>query len=161
MIAKFRISEDDYVAAMKTFSRMTPMRWALLAALAVLLVVVALLSGPAMWPVALGGLGGGIGVIVIARVVGPMMTRRHYRKYKAMHSEFGAELLDGGLRLSSPHGEGTIVWENILKWRQSDRFVLIYPMPRIFHILPKSVAEQGFDLQELIVQLQRRVGPGA
>lgn len=89
------------------------------------------------------------------------MARRHYRKYKAMHSEFGAELLANGLRLSSPHGEGTIVWENILKWRQNDRFVLIYPMPRIFHILPKSVAEQGFDLQGLIAQLKQRVGPEA
>jgi len=161
MIAKFRISEDDYAAAMKTFARMTRARWALLAGLAVLVVVGALLSGPAMWPIALGGLGGGVGVILIALIVAPVMARRHYRKYKAMHSEFGAELLDNGLRLSSPHGEGTIVWENILKWRQNDRFVLIYPMPRIFHILPKSVAEQGFDLQGLIAQLKQRVGPEA
>lgn len=161
MIAKFRISEDDYAAAMKTFARMTRARWALLAGLAVLVVVGALLSGPAMWPIALGGLGGGVGVILIALVVAPVMARRHYRKYKAMHSEFGAELLANGLRLSSPHGEGTIVWENILKWRQNDRFVLIYPMPRIFHILPKSVAEQGFDLQGLIAQLKQRVGPEA
>lgn len=48
MIAKFRISEDDYAAAMKTFARMTRARWALLAGLAVLVVVGALLSGPAM-----------------------------------------------------------------------------------------------------------------
>jgi hypothetical protein len=76
-----------------------------------------------------------------------------------MQAEFQTELLDTGLRLMSPHGDGTVVWENVLKWRQNDRFVLVYPMPRLYHIVPKSIATQGFDLQGLVQRLERHVGP--
>ncbi|MGJ7606903.1 YcxB family protein [Variovorax sp. LT1R20] len=47
----------------------------------------------------------------------------------------------------------------MLKWRQDDRFVLLYLMPRLFHVLPKSVASQGFDVAALVERLNRHVGP--
>lgn len=159
MTASFRISEDDYAAAMKLFARLTPQRWALLAGLSAVLLLGALFGGPLGWPVAVGGLVGAGIVVGGAFVLAPMTARRHYRKYKGMHAEFSAQLLDTGLRLRSPHGENTIVWENVLKWRQNDRFVLIYVMPRLFHVLPKSVAAQGFELPRLLEQLRQRVGP--
>jgi hypothetical protein len=159
MIATFRISEDDYADAMKLFARPTLLRRALLVAIPVLLVLGALVGGPALWPAAVGGLVGVAIVLLATRLLTPAMARRHYRKYKAMQAEFQTELLDTGLRLMSPHGDGTVVWENVLKWRQNDRFVLVYPMPRLYHIVPKSIATQGFDLQGLVQRLERHVGP--
>ncbi|MFM9923574.1 YcxB family protein [Variovorax sp. H27-G14] len=159
MIANFSISEDDYAAAMSVFGRPTRWRRRLLIGLLAVLVPAALFGGALARPVALGGLVGVGIVLAISFIVAPMMARRHYRSYKAMQAEFAVELLDTGLRLSSPHGAGTVVWENMLKWRQSDRFVLIYPMPRLFHIVPKSVAAQGFDLPGLLEGLNRHVGP--
>lgn len=161
MTARFRISEDDYAAAMKLFARMSPMRWALLIGMTAVLVLAVWLGGRAFRPFAIAGLVGGTGVILLSMALAPVLARRHYRKYKAIQEEFSAELLDEGLRLSAPHGGGTIVWTHVLKWRQSDRFVLIYVMPRLFHIVPKSVAAQGFDLQGLIDRLNRHVGPEA
>lgn len=158
MIAKFRISEDDYAAAIKVSARPSRMRRVLLIVMVVVFSLAAVLAGRALWPLVLAGFIG-VGIIVLSIVLAPLLARRHYRKYKGIQVEFSAELLDNGLRVRSPNGEGTLVWENILKWRQSDRFVLVYPMPRIFHILPKSVAEQGFDLQGLIERLNRHVGP--
>lgn len=160
MIAKFRISEDDYAAAIKVSARLSRMRLTLLIVMVVVFVLGAVLGGRTLLPVVLLGFGA-VGIIVMPIVLAPMLARRHYRKYKGIQVEFGAELLDNGLRMASPHGEGTLVWENILKWRQSDRFVLVYPMPRIFHVLPKSVAEQGFNLPELIERLNRHIGPEA
>ncbi|RTQ36928.1 YcxB family protein [Variovorax gossypii] len=159
MIATFRISEDDYADAMRLFARPTPLRWALLAAIGLLLLLGALIGGPGLWPAAVGGMVGMAIVLLATRLLTPAMARRHYRKYKAMQAEFQAELLETGLRLASPHGDGTVVWENVLKWRQNDRFVLIYPMPRLYHIVPKSIASQGFDLQGLTQRLERYVGP--
>ncbi|RSZ37040.1 MULTISPECIES: YcxB family protein [unclassified Variovorax] len=159
MIATFRISEDDYAYAMKLFARPTPLRWALLAAIGVLLLLGVLIGGRNVWLAAVGGMVGMAIVLLATRLLTPAMARRHYRKYKAMHAEFQAELLDNGLRLMSPHGDGIVVWENVLKWRQNDRFVLIYPMPRLYHIVPKSIASQGFDLQGLLERLEQRVGP--
>jgi hypothetical protein len=60
-----------------------------------------------------------------------------------------------------PHSDHTIVWQNVLKWRHDDRFVLLYPMPRLFHVVPKSVAARGFDLKGLLERLNRHVGPPA
>ncbi len=159
MIATFRISEDDYADAMKLFVRPTPLRWTLLATIGALLVLGALLGGPKLWPAAMGGMVGMAVVLIATRLLTLAMARRHYRKYKAMQAEFQAQLLDNGLRLASPHGDGMVVWENVLKWRQDDRFVLIYPMPRLYHIVPKSIAAQGFDIQGLTQRLQQHVGP--
>ena len=158
MIATFRISEDDYAYAMKLFARPTPLRWALLAAIGVLLLLGVLIGGRNVWLAAVGGMVGMAIVLLATRLLTPAMARRHYRKYKAMHAEFQAELLDNGLRLMSPHGDGIVVWENVLKWRQNDRFVLIYPMPKIFYVVPKSVADTGFELSALIEALQSKVG---
>ncbi|QNK67487.1 YcxB family protein [Variovorax sp. PAMC26660] len=163
MIAKFRISEDDYAAAIKVSARPSRMRRALLIVMVVVLVLSALIGAAIgsrrLWPFTLASLFCGAVVLLLTFFLAPMLARRHYRKYKGMQEEFGAELLDNGLRIMSPHADGTVVWANVLKWRQSDRFVLIYLMPRLFHVLPKSVAEQGFDLQGLIERLNRHVGP--
>lgn len=160
MIASFRISEDDYAAATALFARLSPRRRLLLFGLVAVLVLGALLDGKTLWPVVAIGFVG-VAIILMPIVLAPRVARRHYRKYKGMQGEFAAELLDGGLRIRSLHGEGTIVWENMLKWRQSDRFVLVYVMPQLFHILPKSVRAQGFDLPGLLERLKREVGPEA
>ena len=111
---------------------------------------------------AIGGLVGGLFVALVGRyIVSPILARRHYRKYKSIQEEFTVELVDDGVRFTSPNADGKITWDKIHKWRQNEDFVLIYPMPRIFHMIPKSVAAQGFDLQALTDGLQHHVGKPA
>ncbi len=160
MTATFRISEDDYLAAMKLYARLTPARLAVVVGVGVLLAAGVVFGPPFVEAAAIGGLFGGGSVLLASRfVLLPLMARRHYRKYKAIQEEFDAELLAHGLRLTLPHSDHTIVWQSVLKWRHDDRFVLIYPMPRLFHVVPKSLAAQGFDLQGLLERLNRHVGP--
>jgi hypothetical protein len=160
MTATFRISEDDYLAAMKLYARLTPLRLVLVAAIGVLLALAAAFGPPLVQAGAVGGLVGGGSVLLGTRfIVLPLMARRHYRKYKAIQEEFNAEVLDHGLRLTLPNTDHTIVWQNVLKWRHDERFVLLYPMPRLFHIVPKALAAQGFDLKGLLERLNRHVGP--
>jgi len=160
MTATFRISEADYVEAMKLYAKW-PQKWRWIAvAVAVLLVLGAVFGTRLLQAGAIGGLIGGTGVLLATRfVLMPMTARRHYRKYKSIREEFSVELLDDALRLRAPHGESRVVWANVFKWRQNDRFVLLYLMPRLFHVLPKSVAAQGFDLPGLVERLNRHVGP--
>ncbi|MBU1776611.1 MAG: YcxB family protein [Gammaproteobacteria bacterium] len=159
MKATYRISEQDYVNAMKLFAKLTPRLMMIYLVSALALAALALFGGVIASAGAIGGLTGGIIAILIGRyIVMPIMARRHYRKYKAIQEEFAIELLEYGVRLSSPDAEGKITWGKMLKWRQNESYVLIYPMPRLFHIIPKSVATQGFDLQALTDELQRHVG---
>ena len=162
MTATFRISEDDYLAAIKLHARLTPLPVALVAAIGALLALGAAFGSPPARAFAIGGLVGGGSVLLATRfIVMPLMARRHYRRYKAIQEEFNAEVLDHGLRLTLPNIDHTIVWQNVLKWRQDERFVLLYPMPRLFHVVPKALAAQGFDLKGLLERLNRHVGPPA
>ena len=50
-------------------------------------------------------------------------------------------------------------WSKVFQWRQNDQFVLIYTMPIIYYIIPKSIEREGFDVPLLIKRLGEHVGP--
>jgi hypothetical protein len=88
----------------------------------------------------------------------PFMAKRHYRAYAAIQESLTLELHDEGVRFSSPDGAGLISWEKMLKWRQSDDYLLIYLMPRLYYIILKSKVDKEFDLPALIMNLKHRLG---
>lgn len=162
MNTSYRISEDDYVNAMKLFITLTPRAKAIYLVASLVFVVLAIFGSPVIKGGAIGGFAGGLIVTIVGRyIVSPILARKHYRKYKAIHDEFSVEILHDGIRLSSPNSDGKLTWENMLKWRQNKDYILIYPMPRIYYILPKSIASSGFDVQLLINRLTQHVGKPA
>lgn len=159
MKASYRITETDYVRAMGLFATPSAGLLAIYLAAALVLTALAVLGSHAWRGLAIGGLIGGVITVLAGRfVLTPLLARRHYRAYKAIQEEFGVELLDDGVRFTSPDAQGIVTWSKILKWRQDDRYLLIFPMPRLFHIIPKSVATQGFDLERLTSRLRQVVG---
>lgn len=165
MEVTYRISEQDYVSVTKLSAKLTPRIVLVYSGTAFVLVLLVIygsqiLWGGALWAAALGGLIAGlVGGLVTRYIVVPILARRQYRKYKAIHQEFALELVDDGIRFSSANGDGKVLWSQVDKWRQNDEFILIYLMPRLFYIVPKSVVSQGFDLQALIEKLLHHVGP--
>jgi len=159
MESTYTITEHDYVRAMKLFSRVT-LKMAGIYAIAIVCFFMAIIFGsPVIASGAIGGLIGGFVVIVIGRlVINPLMAKRHYNKYKAIQEPITVRLMDEGVVFSTTDGSGMIKWENIYKWRQNDSYLLIYPMPRLYHIIPKSISESGFDLSRLVETLQAKVG---
>lgn len=109
MKATYRISEQDYVDAMKLFAKLTP-RIVVIYSLAVLsLATISVFGLFALRGAAIGGLIGGISVSLIGRyVVSPFLARRHYRKYKAIHEEFEIELVDDGVRFENQNGNSIV-----------------------------------------------------
>lgn len=162
MSTKYRISEDDYVSAMRLFGKLTSRKIAVLSTLVLFLMTLAVFGSPEAQGAGIGGVAGGLLVLVITRyIISPIMGRGHYRKYKAMHEEFSVELLEDGVRFVTKNSEWKISWDSILKWRQNDAYILIFPMPRIYYILPKSVAADGFDIPSLLDKLTNNVGSPA
>lgn len=159
MKATYRISEDDYVNAMKLFYKLSPILIAIFLAVTLVLIGLIVFGSPATQAGAIGGLAGGAIVLVVGRyIISPIISRQHYRKYKAIHEEMTIELLDDGLRFFSKNGDGKLIWDNMLKWRQNDKYILIYPMPRLYYVLPKSIESNGFDVSLLTSQLAKHVG---
>jgi hypothetical protein len=88
----------------------------------------------------------------------PFRARRQYRKYKAMQEPIWVELVDTGVRFANSDGDGILSWSKILQWRQNDQFILIYSMPILFHIVPKSITRDGFNVPLLLNRLVEHVG---
>ncbi|MDO5624538.1 MAG: YcxB family protein [Pseudomonadota bacterium] len=158
--ATYRISEADYVAAGALFARWPRSYWRVVRGL--LIVAAALM----VWNPS-GIRGGVIGAIVgavaggasIRYLLSPWMQRRHYRQYKAMHGEMTVQQLDDGVLLGSPVGDVHLTWDKVLKWRENARYILIYPMPSLYYLVPRqAVAAQGFDVPALQAALREHVG---
>ena len=162
MNTKYRISEDDYVNAAKLFSKLTAQQIIIYFLVALLLLALAIFGPIIIKAGAIGGLIGGLTVgLTIRYIVTPTLSRRHYRKYKAIHDEFEIELFEDGVHMASPSGSGKVIWSNIFKWRQNERYILIYPMPRLYYIVPKSLESNGFNISLLTKQLTQNVGNSA
>lgn len=160
MTVEYRMTEDDYVEAMGLHQRRHLRRLIIILAV---FVVVLITSRPWMppdiaWSVPIGcvAMSAALAAVLIAA---PYTARRAYRNYPAIHATIAVELADDELRFGSTFGETRLPWQLIFKWHQSDRLVLIYIMPALFYVIPKSLAQQGFDLPGLLRRLAERVGP--
>ena len=160
MQARFYITERDYVRAGAVFARPTRRFWGALALFVVLGLGLAVWGPHHLRAAVVGGVAGGlIGGAVVRFGVQPWLLRRHYRQYKAIQQEQVVTLRDDGVHFTSADGEARLGWDRILKWRHSPDYVLIYPMPRLYYLVPSTVAAQGFDLERLKDALARHVGP--
>lgn len=154
MEATYTITERDYVRAIMLFSKLTrKVAILVLAVYLALAVAVVILSVP-LWLLAIGGIVG----VSYHFTITPYVSRRHYRKYKAIQGPITVQLKDEGVWIQSEDGSTIVKWEKIYRWRQNNNYVLIYLMPRLFYIIPKTVTESGFDLSSLIETLQTKVG---
>jgi hypothetical protein len=159
MSTKYRISEQDYVDASKLFGKLT-FRQSVIFALAILmLLVLALFDFGNFKSTIVAGICIWLAFFVFGRhLISPMMVRSQYKKYKAIHDEFEIRLLEDSVFIASSSGSGKILWNTINKWREDENYVLIYPMPRLYYIIPKSLKANGFDIPLLVKQLSQHVG---
>ena len=159
MEARFRISEDDYVNGLKLYGKLTPKMMAIYLLVAGALLLIAIFGPTLIRSGAIGGLiGGGIVVIFGRYLFTPMLAKHHYGKYKAIHDEFVIDLSGDGVCIASSNAKGILPWNDILKWRENEDFLLLYLMPRLYHIVPKSISKQGFDTALLVDNLNKYVG---
>ena len=89
----------------------------------------------------------------------PLIAKRHYRQYKLLHQPLGFTLTDSGYTVKNRSGEITVKWSELLHWKENSRFVLLYFAPRMFHIVPKKLAEEKILLDKLKRYLIEHVGP--
>jgi YcxB-like protein len=159
MNAKYRISEDDYVKAMQLFAKLTQRQTIIWCAIALILLAAAAFGTNSIRAAAIGGTVTGLVFILILKyIVNPIYTRQQYRKYKAIQDEFEIEIVDDGVYIASSSGSGKVTWNSVFTWRHDENYILIYPMPRLYYIVPKSLQADGFNIDLLMQQLTQHVG---
>ncbi|WP_167595194.1 YcxB family protein [Collimonas pratensis] len=159
MKTTYRISEKEYMQAINLASKSSPRQIGLI--FMMVLAATAVLS--------FLGTGTGLDItfncLLILTIFGvvifiyiPHVARKGYRQNKDIQGTLTIELLDNGVEFSSPNTVARVPWDHIVKWRQKGDWIFIYRTSRAFHMLPKSVATNGFDLPLLIGRLTQHVG---
>lgn len=160
MQVEFRLSEDDYVRAVRFGSPLARWRVVVLTVMGLGLLGGAIFGSSVVRLSAMAGLVSFVAVVAGSRLfLQGFLARRTYRNYKAAQAATRVELKAEGLAMETNDAQGLLRWDNVLQWRQDDRFVLIYLAPRLFHVVPKSIAAKGFDLDGLLQALKDKVGP--
>lgn len=159
--ARYHITEQDYVQASALFGRLSARQWVFVVGVLALCAALAI-GGTTRGLRVLGAfafIGGLLAWLLVQYVVSPWMLRRHYRSYKAIQDEHTVTLTEQGLRFECLGGVSDLRWDRVYRWRSNRNYVLIYLMPRLYHVVPRRVAQQGFDLAALEDALTRHAGP--
>lgn len=154
----YRISQSDYIAAGKLFSRLTKKAKLILLALVPIVIAAIWFGGSWAYPVIGGVIGGVISWALIIWIINPWSLRRHYRQHPMIHEPISVALDSTGVHFSSSYGSNLLAWVHIIKWRHNDLYVMLYQSPRVYHLIPKRIADDGFDLDTLLAQLHEKVG---
>jgi len=169
----FRITEKDAALAARLYGWPTRrIKWFIAVVLVLVPTALALVTWyvePRLTPglrwmraLAVGALslvGGVLGGVGIPGLVQPWLARRNYRRHKLMQQPLALHVTEQGIHLQSPNGTSRLDWDQIFQWRQDRHNTLVYVAPNQYLVLPRRLAEQGLDMDELTALLTRHVGP--
>ena len=82
-------------------------------------------------------------------LVEPYLFRKQYRAKNLANQLTRLEMFDGGLKFTVGGDHLEIPWESIVKSTQNDDYVLVYVKTKLFLVIPKRMAEEGFDVDGL------------
>lgn len=88
----------------------------------------------------------------------PWYARKNYRQYKALSEPVAVEVREDGLFFKNSNGEGLVPWSHIVKWRRSDKLLLLYPASNIFHLVPSHFFPTQKAYAEFVEVLKTRCG---
>jgi hypothetical protein len=159
--ADYKITEQDYLNAMRLNNRMTKKGAFIFGFLTSLFLLFSISGSGAIQFISIGGAAGIILVLVFSQVIISFIARSNYREYKTIQESMRVGLRDDGIEFSTPDGGGLMRWEKIFKWRQNEKYLLIYTMPRLYYVIPKKIEESGFHVPTLISALREKVGSEA
>ena len=157
--ASYTISQKDFIAASRLHET-PPLRLVLiLVAVLIGLVVVYITDYYGFGQLALGTLAGLIlAYVVLQLFASPYKAKRFYQRFDVLHAPLRIKLLPTGLELHTSGGIKNLAWKGITDWKQNQQFLLIYPNPNVFYIIPKAIYAEGFDGRALEQALSLYVG---
>lgn len=169
--ARFRLTEDDMVAAARLFGReglrrpRTLRLFAMLALMAFALFT-ALLMGVESFDgavflghlpliVLLTALPFAVVWALIA-ILTPRAARTTYRQQRSLQVELTYAWSDRGLAISSEYGAFEIPWSHFMRWAEDERTFLLYESDRLYRLVPRRVLAP--DQQSSLRQALRQIG---
>lgn len=159
-----RLLADDHAAAALLHSRVSPMVWVAFWPLAALLLVSGVLravgttSPPSNTLLFIAVF---VALIPLGRRFG--VQQRARQLYAETRGEHALDLAFGEDAISarSAHGDSTLPWSNLFKWRADERCFLLYLNSAVYLIVPKRLLTSENAIATLEAKLRATVGKPA
>jgi YcxB-like protein len=158
---RFRLQPEDYIAAQGLHMRSARKRAMLLGAAALLIGLLLLLLHE-QWSVIFGcgliggTIGGAISQTIVRSFVLPRRARRRFAQQKSLHGEVQFDWDEDGLAWATERGSGKTPWGDYLKWREDDRFILLYQTDVLFQMVPKRAFANAHEKDDFLSCLGTR-----
>src|ERR1700730_10071336 len=160
---EFQYVEADFIAAYQLHAAATRTIWIWLLILALVLVAAAFIHlrevSQTILVVAIIFVRAALGMFAVLYVYLPWLARPSFAKYPLSHLGQKLTLQSEGIILQSPRGINTLQWKDFIRWRTNGKTTLIYASPNIYIHFPARLAELGFPMDRLKVELLRGLGP--
>jgi YcxB-like protein len=160
---EFQYVERDFIAAAQLYA--TPTRKRRIFILLLVLVVAAVTFmyfrqvHQTIVIVAMMLVGGKLGGFVELYAYLPWKIRCNLARSPLSHVEHKLTLRPEGISVQSPRGENALQWNDFLRWRTNEKTTLIFLSPVQYLHFPARLAELGFPIDRLKVELARELGP--
>jgi len=159
MDIQYNITKKDYIESVKLAAVATRKQFLWMGIVGFGLLLFALFGPQGIKEFGYIGLIGGVaGYFVTLHVISPWQAKISYRSYKIIQDTITFTLEEDGYTIESINGTSEMKWENLLKWREDENIVLVYYTPKIFHMVPKRLADLGFDIERFRNLLQEKLG---
>lgn len=163
MPIKFHITPEDYVSAGLLNVEMTKRSKIIHYIIDSIFIILGLIAWYFERHIIVGWL---IGAVIVGNLLPfllrkffvPWQLKRHYKKYSKIKKPFAIILNNDSIKFESEDELGILEWNDIYKWRENSKYILIYLAPQIYHLVPKRIIEDGFPLNELEEALTKNVG---
>lgn len=93
--------------------------------------------------------------ILIRIILGPQIQRRTYRKYKLLQEPVTLTFNDETVKLSADSYDTNLKWDQFVRWKDDDYYILLYVSPRQYYVIPKRIMDDGFDIDGFIETLRK------
>ena len=159
MDIQYNITKKDYIESVKLAAVATKKQFLWLCIVGLGLLFFALFGPKGIKGIGYLGLIGGVaGYFATLHVISPWQAKISYKNYKIIQDTITLTLEEDGYTMESINGTNEMKWENLLKWREDEKIVLVYYTPKIFHTVPKRLADLGFDIEHFRNLLQENLG---
>lgn len=146
------IKESDYLRSQYLHLRPRPI-FAIIGLLLLLLFLWALIRSQS-W-----GIGAALVYLALwFLVLIPWQAKKNYRQYKALSEPVSVEVQQDGLFFKRENGEGLVPWSHIIKWRQSNTLLLLYPASNVFHLIPSHFFPTNESFSEFKEIIRKNIG---
>ncbi len=80
--------------------------------------------------------------MLFVRMISAYQAKGIYHKNAALHHEVTLRVSGKGVTLDKKTDNATIPWSAFTKWKQDEKFYLLYTSPRHFNIIPKHAMNE-------------------